>query len=421
MPTVYRYADSNPKRGYYVKGWLPHCGNTTLQVTPLGDDLLEWMEFTTGQKIPGSLLEALRDAGILYTLSDGRPKQAAGNATDVPTVRRALTPRQYNRLIGFIAARSGGGPSDEIRALSQSFDPAHYDVPEGAIPDRPSEPNNIDHGRFQSLINEIFPDADTLVENQNESAVSETGIVNPAEVTHSRDERYCRITRYDAEEQKGTIEFLDGTGHESATFSMEDHTGLRIEMNTKYVASVSEDTSGLRITHLRRHNEHGPLITPVEADISTIAADVIVCPTGTRLAMHGGVAGRLCSVAGRELAETARTAGPRSVGDVVVTKAYELDAQYVIHAVTDSDSKSIETTVAILRDLIKKAAAVADELDARIVAVPLLGCGGAGMDPAVGVPAIVNSLQSFDYRNTEYRVVANSTAEYGLIADVVPS
>lgn len=60
-------------------------------------------------------------------------------------------------------------------------------------------------------------------------------------------------------------------------------------------------------------------------------------------------------------------------------------------------------------------------ITARIVAIPLLGCDAAGVDPAVGVPANIDSLRSHGYYDTEYRVVANDTEEYGLIIGVVQS
>lgn len=60
-------------------------------------------------------------------------------------------------------------------------------------------------------------------------------------------------------------------------------------------------------------------------------------------------------------------------------------------------------------------------ITARIVAIPLLGCGTAGVDPAFGVPAIIDSLRSHGHQDTEYRVVANDTEEYELIIDAVQS
>jgi len=379
------------------------------------------MEFTTGQKIPGKFLEALLDAGILYTTSDGQMSQQAGSKIDVPTVRSALTPRQYNRLVGFITAHHEDGQSGEIRTLSQWFDPAQHEIPAGAIPDRPSKTEDINHGRFQSIVDEIFLEADAVIEEQQESNSSVADIVDSTNNTQSSPERYCQITQYDSDQQQGTIEFLDSVESESTAFSLEDHINLRIKTNAKYIASVTEDADCARIAQLRRHGEYGPAITPVQGDIGAISADVIVCPTGTRLVMRGGVAGQLRSIGGDDLAEAVESRDPRAVGEVVVTKAYDLDAKYVLHAITDSDSKSVETTPAILRKLIEKVVTVADERDARIVATPLLGCGAAGVNPEVGIPAIIDSLRSHGYHDTEYRVVVNDTEEYELITDAIQS
>jgi len=106
---------------------------------------------------------------------------------------------------------------------------------------------------------------------------------------------------------------------------------------------------------------------------------------------------------------------------VVVTKAYDLDAKYVLHAITDSRFEVGRDHTGHSPQTYRKVVTVADERDARIVATPLLGCGAAGVNPEVGIPAIIDSLRSHGYHDTEYRVVVNDTEEYELITDAIQS
>ena len=70
----------------------------------------------------------------------------------------------------------------------------------------------------------------------------------------------------------------------------------------------------------------------IQGDIAQQSADALVNAAGTSLQMGSGVAGALRRAAGDELNEEAVSKGPVDLGEVAVTDAYRLDAEYVIHA-----------------------------------------------------------------------------------------
>lgn len=78
MARLYRYAESNEKSGYFLRG-ISESGNTTFQVTHLGEQLFDYLEFqpgvvntTTGPQIPPDLMWIMYDAGLIFTENDDR-------------------------------------------------------------------------------------------------------------------------------------------------------------------------------------------------------------------------------------------------------------------------------------------------------------------------------------------------------------
>ncbi|MXR22010.1 macro domain-containing protein [Halobacterium bonnevillei] len=161
----------------------------------------------------------------------------------------------------------------------------------------------------------------------------------------------------------------------------------------------------------------------VQGDIASESADALVNAAGTSLQMGSGVAGALRRGAGQELNQDAVSKGPVDLGAVAVTDAYDLDAEYVIHAAAMPHYGGGDATAESIRDATRNALAAADERGCESVVLPALGCGVAGFDLAEGARIICEEILDFDPDHLEdVRFIAYSDDEYEtvvLVADDV--
>ncbi|WP_222919148.1 macro domain-containing protein [Natrinema sp. SYSU A 869] len=173
----------------------------------------------------------------------------------------------------------------------------------------------------------------------------------------------------------------------------------------------------------------------IQGDIAAQSADALVNAAGTSLRMGSGVAGALRRGAGEEINEEAMETGPVDLGAVAVTDAYDLEADYVIHAAamphygvhetptesreptrTGGSDDDSEATAESIRDATRNALEKADDLRCRSLVVPALGCGVAGFDLAAGAAIIGEELEQYEPETLEdVQFIANSDEEYDTI------
>jgi O-acetyl-ADP-ribose deacetylase (regulator of RNase III) len=134
----------------------------------------------------------------------------------------------------------------------------------------------------------------------------------------------------------------------------------------------------------------------IQGDIAGQSADVLVNAAGTSLQMGSGVAGALRRGAGEEINREAMETGPVDLGEVAVTDAYDLDADHVIHAAAMPHYGDGEATAASIRDATRNALERADDLGARSLVVPALGCGVAGFTLEDGAQIICETIDEYD-------------------------
>ncbi|WP_226006386.1 macro domain-containing protein [Natrinema salinisoli] len=151
----------------------------------------------------------------------------------------------------------------------------------------------------------------------------------------------------------------------------------------------------------------------VQGDIAAESADALVNAAGTSLRMGSGVAGALRRGAGEEINEAAMAEGPVELGEVAVTDAYDLDAEYVIHAAAMPHYGDGEATAESISDATRNALERADDLGCRSLVIPALGCGVAGFDLATGAEIIGSELEAYEPETLEdVRFIAYSGDEY---------
>ncbi len=160
--------------------------------------------------------------------------------------------------------------------------------------------------------------------------------------------------------------------------------------------------------------------TVVQGDIAAQSADALVNAAGTSLRMGSGVAGALRRGAGEAINDEATSKGPVDLGAVAVTDAYDLDAEYVVHAAAMPHYGDGQATEESIRDATRNALAAADERGCESLVIPALGCGVAGFDLRAGARLIAEEMLAFEPEHlTDVRFIGYSDEEYGTIREVV--
>ncbi|MFC7010011.1 macro domain-containing protein [Halalkalicoccus salilacus] len=159
--------------------------------------------------------------------------------------------------------------------------------------------------------------------------------------------------------------------------------------------------------------------TVVQGDIAAQQADALVNAAGTSLRMGSGVAGALRRGAKGPINEDAISKGPVDLGAVAVTDAYELDAEYVIHAAAMPHYGDGRATSESIRDATRNALKKADELDCESLVIPILGTGAAGFDLETGAQLVCDEVWTYEPTTlTDVRVIAYSESEYQTVANI---
>jgi O-acetyl-ADP-ribose deacetylase (regulator of RNase III) len=113
----------------------------------------------------------------------------------------------------------------------------------------------------------------------------------------------------------------------------------------------------------------------VRGDITRFAADAIVNAASHSLLGGAGLSGAILAAAGPELeAECARLGGCES-GDAKITKAYQLPARHVIHAVGPVWYGGYDGEEELLARCYERCFALVEEYGHRTVAFPSIGTG----------------------------------------------
>ena len=153
--------------------------------------------------------------------------------------------------------------------------------------------------------------------------------------------------------------------------------------------------------------------TVVQGDIASESADALVNAAGTSLRMGSGVAGALREAAEGPIDEEATSKGPIDLGEAAVTDAYELDADYVVHAAAMPHHGDRQATEASIREAARSVLVEADALGCESVVVPVLGTGVAGFEFETGAELVCEEIAAYDPEAlSEVRVIAYSDSEY---------
>lgn len=159
--------------------------------------------------------------------------------------------------------------------------------------------------------------------------------------------------------------------------------------------------------------------TVIQGDIAAQQADALVNAAGTSLQMGSGVAGALRRGAKGPINDEAVSKGPIDLGGVAVTDAYELDAEYVIHAAAMPHYGDGRATAESIRNATRNTLEKADELDCESIVIPILGTGAAGFDFETGAQLVCEEVWTYEPTTlTDARVIAYSEPEYRTVTEI---
>lgn len=157
----------------------------------------------------------------------------------------------------------------------------------------------------------------------------------------------------------------------------------------------------------------------IQGDIADQSADALVNAAGTSLQMGSGVAGALRRGANGPINEEAVSKGPVDLGEVAVTDAYDLDAEYVIHAAAMPHYGGGRATADSIRHATRNSLEKAEDLDCESIVIPVLGTGAAGYDFEAGARIVCETIQKYESSHlTDVRVIGYSQREANILEQV---
>jgi O-acetyl-ADP-ribose deacetylase len=142
----------------------------------------------------------------------------------------------------------------------------------------------------------------------------------------------------------------------------------------------------------------------IEGDITGLDVDAIANAANDHLWMGAGVAGAIKREGGEEIEREAVSLGPIPLGDAVATGGGRLRARHIIHgAVMGQD---LTTTPDLVARTTRRCLEVADELEARSLALPAFGTGVGGFPLDECARLMVGEARAFAPRSLERIVFA---------------
>jgi O-acetyl-ADP-ribose deacetylase (regulator of RNase III) len=125
----------------------------------------------------------------------------------------------------------------------------------------------------------------------------------------------------------------------------------------------------------------------IQADITTLAVDVIVNAANEGLTGGGGVDGAIHRVAGPDLADDCRAIGGCPTGEARITRGYRLPASWVIHTVGPIWQGGDGGEPELLASCYRASLALAKDRNLKTIALPAISTGiyGFPAEQAAGI------------------------------------
>jgi O-acetyl-ADP-ribose deacetylase (regulator of RNase III) len=161
-------------------------------------------------------------------------------------------------------------------------------------------------------------------------------------------------------------------------------------------------------------------VTLDRGDITTQQVDAIVNAANNAMRGGGGVDGAIHRAGGPAVLADCVKRFPRGLatGQAGWTTAGDLPARWVIHVVGPNYSRG-QTDRTLLTSCYSNALAVADELDAKTVAFPLVSAGIYGWPLDDAAAAAVETLRRTPAKVSEARLIAYNGSAYEALREAL--
>ena len=150
----------------------------------------------------------------------------------------------------------------------------------------------------------------------------------------------------------------------------------------------------------------------IRNDITTMQVDAIVNAANPRPVIGYGLDAGIHQKAGEQLLIARKEVGDIAFGDAVITPAFNLDARYVIHAVSPIWQGGQKMETALLESCYTKSLQLALEHKCESIAFPLLSAGNHGFPKDIALQTAINAFSKFLMKHDMqiYLVVFNKSA-----------
>ena len=152
----------------------------------------------------------------------------------------------------------------------------------------------------------------------------------------------------------------------------------------------------LSIDEIDTENDGQIKLSFFKGNIVDAVTDAIVLPANTSLREGSGASTAIFQAAGRkQLTEACKLIGKCEVGSAAVTPGFNLNADVIVHVVVPKWIDGKHDEYALLSSAYLSALGIADAINCRSIAFPLLASGNNGFDMRVAFWIAMKSIEAF--------------------------
>lgn len=137
----------------------------------------------------------------------------------------------------------------------------------------------------------------------------------------------------------------------------------------------------------------------IRNDIVNMNVDAIVNTANENAIVGPGVDSAIYKKAGIELTYERKRIGHINIGDARITKGYNLNSKYIIHAVGPKWNGGNNNEEELLSSCYKKSLELAKKYECQSIAFPLISAGNFGFPKHIAIKIAINEISTFLLEN----------------------